>query len=428
MQVRYINRALQRFDSTQVIPTQFVLFTLSVIIGSAVLYRDFESATLSRSLKFVGGCALTFLGVYFITSGRVRHEDELHYGGEDEEAGVRFLNSERYRDSIDDPSAVDQRSQKPNNVAVRGSSQIRSARNSVRSTTSDGQSLSTPKGLLSPAGSDHDEFLSEDSLSQEPPTPSPPLPSQSFTSNPWASPERAGQPDSQPSSLVQESAPATPLGRHLQVAQTPPLLFRFPSAPTTDESPSSVIAGHNGQSSNSLQPPADARTPAQRRRSTPRTPQSNSRNSVTLRLTPGPLITPLSSTLSAVVADSLLRGEGNSVRHQRSKSAKIRRLAAAPLIADAFNRESHGAEFGADGQHIDFDSTTDLRPINSRQSANPNVGNSKSDDNVAMRARSFSDSISGHLAWLGGTLLGSKKPSRTTQPNEDEPSAHAPDS
>ncbi|KZF19097.1 DUF803-domain-containing protein, partial [Xylona heveae TC161] len=73
LQIRYLNRALQRFDSTQVIPTQFVLFTLSVIIGSSILYRDFESATPSRISKFVGGCALTFLGVYFITSGRV-HE------------------------------------------------------------------------------------------------------------------------------------------------------------------------------------------------------------------------------------------------------------------------------------------------------------------------------------------------------------------
>lgn len=63
MQIRYVNRALQRFDSTQVIPIQFVLFTISVIIGSAVLYRDFESATGDRIGKFVGGCLLTFLGV-----------------------------------------------------------------------------------------------------------------------------------------------------------------------------------------------------------------------------------------------------------------------------------------------------------------------------------------------------------------------------
>ncbi|KAK5654157.1 hypothetical protein OQA88_7588 [Cercophora sp. LCS_1] len=76
MQVRYLNKALARFDSTQVIPIQFVSFTLSVIIGSAVLYRDFERTTSEQAVKFVGGCLLTFFGVFLITSGRPRHDDE----------------------------------------------------------------------------------------------------------------------------------------------------------------------------------------------------------------------------------------------------------------------------------------------------------------------------------------------------------------
>ncbi|EPE06011.1 hypothetical protein F503_02840 [Ophiostoma piceae UAMH 11346] len=87
MQVRYVNKALQRFDSTQVIPIQFVMFTLSVIIGSAVLYRDFERTTAEQAAKFVGGCLLTFFGVFIITSGRPQHD-----GGDDdddEEEGIR---------------------------------------------------------------------------------------------------------------------------------------------------------------------------------------------------------------------------------------------------------------------------------------------------------------------------------------------------
>ncbi|KAJ4292207.1 hypothetical protein N0V88_005838 [Collariella sp. IMI 366227] len=75
MQVRYVNKALQRFDSTQVIPIQFVLFTLCVIIGSAVLYRDFERTTSEQAVKFVGGCLFTFFGVFLITSGRPRQDD-----------------------------------------------------------------------------------------------------------------------------------------------------------------------------------------------------------------------------------------------------------------------------------------------------------------------------------------------------------------
>src|SRR6266536_2659710 len=76
MQVRYVNKALQRFDSTQVIPVQFVMFTLSVIIGSAVLYRDFEKATTENVGKFIGGCLLTFFGVWLITSGRPPNDDD----------------------------------------------------------------------------------------------------------------------------------------------------------------------------------------------------------------------------------------------------------------------------------------------------------------------------------------------------------------
>lgn len=76
LQIKYVNRALQRFDSTQVIPTQFVLFTLSVIIGSGILYRDFEKIGQDRLSKFVLGCGFTFWGVYLITSGRVNRGEE----------------------------------------------------------------------------------------------------------------------------------------------------------------------------------------------------------------------------------------------------------------------------------------------------------------------------------------------------------------
>lgn len=76
MQIRYVNRALQRFDSTQVIPIQFVLFTLCVILGSAILYRDFEKTSAEQAAKFVGGCLLTFFGVFLITSGRKPQNDD----------------------------------------------------------------------------------------------------------------------------------------------------------------------------------------------------------------------------------------------------------------------------------------------------------------------------------------------------------------
>ncbi|KAL1928167.1 hypothetical protein VTP01DRAFT_3083 [Rhizomucor pusillus] len=67
MQIKYLSKAMQRFDSTAVIPTQFVLFTLSAITGSAVIYRDFDDL---RLMRFVLGCFVEFFGIFLITLNR----------------------------------------------------------------------------------------------------------------------------------------------------------------------------------------------------------------------------------------------------------------------------------------------------------------------------------------------------------------------
>ncbi|KAI9454612.1 DUF803-domain-containing protein [Russula earlei] len=65
-QIRYLNRALMRFQSKVVIPTQFVLFNVSAIIGSAILYGDFRTAKFHQFVTFMYGCAATFTGVWII--------------------------------------------------------------------------------------------------------------------------------------------------------------------------------------------------------------------------------------------------------------------------------------------------------------------------------------------------------------------------
>ncbi|KAF0436872.1 DUF803-domain-containing protein [Gigaspora margarita] len=70
LQIRFLNKALKQFDSTEVIPTQFVLFTISAIIGSAILYNDFADTNFWKCASFLTGCLMTFVGVYFITSNR----------------------------------------------------------------------------------------------------------------------------------------------------------------------------------------------------------------------------------------------------------------------------------------------------------------------------------------------------------------------
>jgi len=66
-QIRYLNRALMRFDSKIVVPTQFVFFNLSAIVGSAILYGDFKRATFHQTVTFLYGCGATFTGVFIIT-------------------------------------------------------------------------------------------------------------------------------------------------------------------------------------------------------------------------------------------------------------------------------------------------------------------------------------------------------------------------
>ncbi|CAE6477295.1 unnamed protein product [Rhizoctonia solani] len=66
-QIRHLNRALHYHESRVVIPTQFVLFNLTAIVGSAILYRDFDKINFHRFLTFFYGCCTTFLGVYLLT-------------------------------------------------------------------------------------------------------------------------------------------------------------------------------------------------------------------------------------------------------------------------------------------------------------------------------------------------------------------------
>ncbi|KAJ0116510.1 hypothetical protein J7T55_007490 [Diaporthe amygdali] len=113
MQVRYVNKALQRFDSTQVIPIQFVSFTLCVIIGSAVLYRDFERTTAEQAIKFVGGCFLTFFGVFLITSGRDAVDEDEDMLSDDEDVEETIGLAEQDPDEAQSPTQQRRRGSDP---------------------------------------------------------------------------------------------------------------------------------------------------------------------------------------------------------------------------------------------------------------------------------------------------------------------------
>ena len=72
LQIRFLNEAMERFGNQETVPVYYVLFTLCTIVGSNILYRDFENEDAQTILSFALGCVLTFGGVKLLTSRRQR--------------------------------------------------------------------------------------------------------------------------------------------------------------------------------------------------------------------------------------------------------------------------------------------------------------------------------------------------------------------
>lgn len=418
MQIRYINRALQRFDSTQVIPTQFVLFTLAVIIGSAVLYRDFESITAIRATKFVGGCLLTFLGVYFITSGRVRADDESSFSSDDEEGSIGLLNGERYHDRID-LSPPGHQLLKTSHVSTDAHFDTsRSPPGSLLSQGIDGvdDDRSTPRGILSAAPSSP-----RGSLTAESPTSGPsfdftsPLRPPSRMSNPWA--DIHDQAVVTPRSDDHIFRPATPTEQQSDATQST-VLLRFPPAPGIEQT--SASNGDSGVVRRASTPtlltqanqpgPTDAVLETPSRRAL--------RNSISHRFSPGPLLPTLSGGFSAVVADSIRRGDGSPLKDRSRRKQGRRRQLDGAFIDPSIPTDGNGPDTPLSLATARLQSAT--RPADTSAEGGRSTpalateiynATTQKTNEGGTRLRSFSDSWGGGLAWLGGAL---RKPQNKT--------------
>ena len=285
MQIRYLNRALQNYDSTQVIPTQFVLFTLSVIIGSAVLYRDFEHTTLDQAVKFVIGCALTFFGVYLITSQR--HEiGESDEEGHEEEESIRLLDEE----ALD----IDERTPLKRGGAAAG---LTAKQDQPIAHQRSGE----PAEPVTPRR--------QSVLSTEVP---------SIAVTPADSSEEIDAPPPRTPQRTKSHKDATP---YFTPATSNPLI-RSSSSPADAETPTKPPRSPRPPSPDRCARPApDEPTPS------PSFLPRSARGSISrLFPIPGPLLAPLSNSLSALIAESILKGEGapRSVRAalRRSRSGR----------------------------------------------------------------------------------------------------------
>lgn len=287
LQIKYVNRALQRFDSTQVIPVQFVLFTLSVIIGSAVLYRDFERKTLQDAIKFVAGCALTFLGVWFITSRRDRKsEGDEEEAMEEEEDGINLIDEEG-----EQPEIRQHESSGMHHSSLRPPSPRR-----LRSSQSNAPSLViTEEDEDSAYPSDiEDPFLS----------PLSPLTASAAHANLSAI-------HSKSTSMLPPDplSPSKPLFHATTSAPSVPTATSSALRPLRPSTPSrSTVGPPPTQSSPSLSRTTSTPGPQQTPGRQQERPLTGRRSIANISLVPGPLTGTLSSSLSAIVADSLRRG------------------------------------------------------------------------------------------------------------------------
>lgn len=347
MQIRYVNKALQRFDSTQVIPIQFVLFTLCVILGSAVLYRDFEKTTAKQAGAFVGGCLLTFFGVFLITSGRQQKEEDdedllSDIDGIEETIGLTRHEQEVYGS----PRAQDCETPKSQSRRSSRLSRVSFADTVKAASPQDKSDMPTiPQGTSE---------RSPDLVATEPQAPA-------LSDNPWreswfstASPPRGVRTLSTDSAVAGSVAISTASN---SVVSTP---LRDPSGAPTYPTPSDRPV--TPRQSSGL-----ARTASHHRSNTFISPS------------------PLSSTVTTVVKDAFLRDNDASLAN-KSSLRKIRSSIRASLF---FNDDGDGENAGTAG-YTPLPASDAHLP---RTQETPEIGGSEADDPSRRRSRSVSDAI-----------------------------------
>jgi len=93
LQIRYLNRAMENFGNTETVPVYYVLFTICTIVGSSMLYKDFQSEDREHVLTFALGCLLTFAGVKLLTSASAPRPSDGRIAPLMEEPGTEYLSA-----------------------------------------------------------------------------------------------------------------------------------------------------------------------------------------------------------------------------------------------------------------------------------------------------------------------------------------------
>jgi hypothetical protein len=279
------------------------MFTLSVIIGSAVLYRDFEKAQAENVAKFIGGCLLTFFGVFLITSGRARHDEDDEEDSEEEgqeRIGLTVQDEEEvFPDGAPRYPSIRRRSKAgpiPNGDSTMDEDPLDSRRSSK-------VSFIDPRPITPRMYSSSPQKPSIRVVPSAPPselsagTEDTPL-----LSNPWRNPsEELLQAARHPGMQSTISAPVLPSEAQISSESLRP--------PTARSSTQANFHTHPNQQQGPTPPQGDR-------------PITPARHSIS-RMMPGPLLSPFSGGLSVVVADSLRRGVESPLRSKAFRRARL---------------------------------------------------------------------------------------------------------
>lgn len=383
MQIRYINRALQRFDSTQVIPTQFVAFTICVIIGSAVVYRDFESATLKEAANFLGGCVLTFFGVYLITSRRTKA-----------------------------PELLDEEAQNANWAAPVVPAYTDEEQPIVHERPAPAESGASPAHSLL----DIDDVSEGEEVGSMTPPARSPLASISEVSSLLASGTTTG------SSTRMQSRSRSPFGEGYATIETGPtspvlpirvnaqeIQLRFPSAPCVGAD----LQTHLNQESGTTTGPTAAQ------HSEDQVPSTSSREigfgslPTSVFFTPGPFLAPISGGITAILAECLNRNDPDYRDYVRSYTGHDSRLSGRWDMSQSHHSQKTDQGNMRNGpRRSRADTVTpSSRPraclhVRRGSNANANSDSTGGEPRLPSRIRSFSDSLSGKLAWINPAVWG----------------------
>jgi len=67
--VKYLNNAMMLYGNNQVVPLYYCTFTMSSVVGAAIVYDEMRCIRLKTGLMFGFGCAAAFIGVLLVAGG-----------------------------------------------------------------------------------------------------------------------------------------------------------------------------------------------------------------------------------------------------------------------------------------------------------------------------------------------------------------------